>query len=855
MNFLLNNNPGNVKLRIIIPLIFLLLAVSSAFAQQVEIVAHNIPLNKILIGLRDKYKLQFSFNDQLLSKYNLSINKNCASPEDAVQSLINGLPLIYRKQGDTFLILPEEKKVSPHDFLLFGQIVETKSNEPLPFSYILVDDRVAVSDLKGSFSYQSSRDSLFHIKVSHLGYYILDTVLVAGINHRISLTPSYIGLHEIVIEGKSPDRSTQIGNRAGVMQINHQIARYLPGNDDNSVFTVLRLMPGILASSEQSNGLVIWGSYEGHSEILFDGFTIWGLKSFNDDIDAVNPLIAKEIEVFKGGFDATFGDRVGGIVRIAGKSGSMVKPSFSLNVNNVTMNGMIEVPLWKNSSLLMSFRQTYYNLYDGKNVLPAKNNNSGTTVNTSIPNIDYTVFPDYNYRDANVKFTSENDKGDLFYLSMLGGQDRFKYTINQPGILRDLYKINAEDNNQYGASAFYGSTWRNGNITNFSTSWSSLQTDLSDILKIVRHNNSVISKRDDQTYNQISELSARADNFISLSKSHLIETGGGFEVNDVELKADSSGINQTNIKSQVPRINGYLQDHVTLPGEVDFKFGLRADIPFNLHKVYIQPRISTSIKITDFVKLNAALGIYNQFISKSSVVDEQGNYRYIWTACDNKDVPVLQALHLVVGSSYHHNDLTFSFEAYFKHTDGLTRFVKKNQILKSLIYKGEGRSAGLDFLVKKDFNGHSAWISYTLSKTEEKFDYTDGRFLLSRFDRYRPAPQDQRHELKAAVIFNVKPFSFSANYVFGSGFTLNNGTILKPVYIDPDYNRLDVAVNYRFNIGKVAGETGISVLNLFDSQNIRYTNFEKVPVDQSTTLNIYSEAVPFSPRVSLRLYY
>ena len=544
------------------------------FSQQVEIVTHKMPLNKILIGLRDKYKLQFSFNDQLLSRYSLSINRKYSSPEDAIQSLINGLPLTYRKQGGIFLILPVEKKTTPSDFLLFGQIVEAKSNEPLPFSNIQVNERVVFSDQKGSFSYQGSGDSLFHIKVSHLGYYILDTVLVAGINHRLNLLPSLIGLREIVIKGKSPDRSTQIGYRAGVMRVNHQISRYLPGNDDNSVFTLLRLMPGILASSEQSNGLIIWGSYEGHSQILFDGFTIWGLKSFNDDIDAVNPLVAKDIEVYKGGYDATLGDRVGGIVRIAGKSGSMVKPSFSLNVNNVTLNGMVEVPMWKNSSLLLSFRQTYYNLYDGKNILPSNNNNVVTTAGNSRPHIDYTVFPDYNYRDANVKFTTHSDKGELFYISLLGGEDRFKYTINQSATRNSLIRNNAENNNQYGASAFYGRSWRNGNITNITTSWSSLGSDLSDMQQIVRPNNTIILRHNYYTRNYISEVTGKVDNFISLSKSHLLETGIGFAMNNVGLRADSSGINQTNLKNQVSRVNGYLQDHVTLPGAVDVKIGV-----------------------------------------------------------------------------------------------------------------------------------------------------------------------------------------------------------------------------------------------------------------------------------------
>ena len=133
-----------------------------------------------------------------------------------------------------------------------------------------------------------------------------------------------------------------------------------------------------------------------------------------------------------------------------------------------------------------------------------------------------------------------------------------------------------------------------------------------------------------------------------------------------------------------------------------------------------------------------------------------------------------------------------------------------------------------------------------MSKTEEKFPY----FLKNEWER---SPQDQRHELKGAVLVNIKPFCLSANYVFGSGFPLNAGTILRPKYFEPEYNRLDVAAIYRFHIKKVMGETGISIMNVFNTQNIRYSNFEKVPLDQTNTVNIYSEAVPFTPRLTLKL--
>ena len=820
----------------------------SCFSQQVEIVAHNTPLNKILIGLRSKYQLQFSFNDLLLSHYKLSINHLWDTPDEAIRSLINNLPLSYRKQGDIYMILPKVREVTKVNYLLFGQVSEARSNEPLPYSQLFVDGRVLISDLKGSFSYQSNGDSIFHIKVSHLGYFILDTVVIAGYHHQLNLIPSFIGLHEIVIKNRSLDKATHIGNRAGVIKVNHQIAKYLPGSGDNSVFTLLRLMPGILAASEQSNGLIIWGSYEGHSQVLFDGFTLWGLKSFNDDIDAVNPLIAKEIEVFKGGYDASYGGRIGGIVNISGKTGSMVKPSFSLNINNVTVNGMAEVPLWKNSSLVMSFRQTYYNLYKGKDTYPANNENAILPGDTKAAKIDYTVLPDYNYRDANLRFTTRNDKGALFNLSLLGGEDRFRYTITPYSAYNGLFKIDAENNYQFGASAFYGRTWKNGNISNLTASWSSLETELSNIQSIQRQLNVFDQIVNNQIFNKMAEFSGKVDNFIRLSQSHKLETGFGFDRNEVGLRTDSAGFNQTDLKTQVTRINGYVQDHVTLPGEIELKFGIRTDFPFSLNRVYIQPRISSSIKLSEFVRLNAAWGIYNQFISKSSVIDNQGNYRYIWTSCDNVQIPVLKATHYVIGSSYHKNDYTVSLEAYYKNSDGLTRFINANQNYKDLIYKGNGRSYGLDFFIRRDFGEHSAWISYTLSKTEEKFSYFPRNEFL-------PAPQDQRHELKLAGLFNVKPFNFSAIYVYGTGFPLYTGAVLNSSYTSTSYHRMDIAVNYRFNVGKVLCESGVSVLNLFNTKNIRYSNFERVPVNQSATLNIYSQAVPFSPRISLRLFY
>ncbi len=807
-----------------------------------------MPLNKVFVELRDAYHLKFSYNDVLLSEYKVTLTNNFTNSDDAILSLIKDFPLNCIKRGDIYIIIPEKKVTGSKIFHLSGQVVESNTGESLPYAQLIIGDRAMNADLNGNFSCSASNDSIFPVKIACLGHYVMDTIVPAGNNYRFKLLPSFIGLKELVVKGQAIDKTTLIGDQPGVMKLNNQVARYLPGNDDNSVFNLLRLMPGILASSEQSNGLIIWGSYEGFSQILFDGFTIWGFKSFNDDINTVNPLITKDMEVLKGGYDASYGDRVGGIVRISGKQGNETKPSVTLNLNNVTMNGMVETPLWHNSSVILSFRQTYYNLFKNKDVLAIQPETTliqprGRGINQLI---DYTVFPDYNFHDANFKFTTKNDRGRLFYISLLGGEDQFKYTINQTLVRNDLFRIKKENNTQTGASMFFENIWKNGNSSDITATWSGLQTDLTDIQKLYRKNGTELLSTDETTSNIIKEYSARLDNRISVNPSNRIETGGGFIIDEIGLKADSSGINKTLMKEESRRFNAYILDHLSPAKKINFTFGLRGDYPVHLQKVYLQPRVSASFGITDAVKLNLAWGRYNQFIARSSVLDNFGNYRYIWTNADNKDIPVLSAEHWVAGSSFKRNNLTVSIESYYKKTNGLTRFVNISQNIENTVFQGEGRSYGVDLFIKKDYRGHSAWISYSLSKTEEKFPY----FLK---DEYMRAPQDQRHELKAAVLLNIKPFVLSANYIFGSGFPINTGTILNPEIFEPDYNRLDLAVILRFHLRNLMGETGISLLNVFDSKNIRYSNFEKVPLDQINTINIYSEAVPFSPRVTLKL--
>jgi hypothetical protein len=163
------------------------------------------------------------------------------------------------------------------------------------------------------------------------------------------------------------------------------------------------------------------------------------------------------------------------------------------------------------------------------------------------------------------------------------------------------------------------------------------------------------------------------------------------------------------------------------------------------------------------------------------------------------------------------------------------------------IFIGQSRTYGADLMIKKDFGKHSAWISYTLCRTEELFDYFQS-------DEYRRAPQDQLHEIKLALLLNFDPFFFSSDYVYGSGFPYATEQQLAD-QTDLTYSRWDASFIYKFLDRKVKAEIGLSVLNLLNTQNIKYETFEQIPANQVNAVNIYSEAIPITPTLYLKITY
>jgi hypothetical protein len=346
--------------------------------------------------------------------------------------------------------------------------------------------------------------------------------------------------------------------------------------------------------------------------------------------------------------------------------------------------------------------------------------------------------------------------------------------------------------------------------------------------------------------NNVDEIAFNVEHKIPLVKGHNLVFGGGAINNNVRLSRKSLNNEIIDLNTQSPRLVSYVQDELPIAKFMELKSGLRVIYSTELEKWFAEPRISTSIRLSESVKFNASWGLYNQFMAKTSVVDSSYNFSYFWTNSDGDNIPVLSAQHWVAGFAVNKNGFTFSTEAYHKTTAGLTRFFNGSRQLEQGFYEGDAKSYGLDFYLKKEYKRHLAWISYTLSKTEEHFPFYFR-------DYYKLAPHHQTHELKLAGIFNYKSFYLSANYVYGSGFERYNFETEEGLKLNQDYKRLDAALVYKFRPGKVKAELGVSILNVLNANNIKYSNLSRSTVDEINLVGVYGEAVPFTPTLFLKI--
>ncbi len=789
------------------------------WAQDLRLVAVNQPLNVVLNTLN----LEISYDDKALSAYTVNVSQSFKNPVDALYFLLKDKPFKVEKLDDVFIILPLPE-IKALDLPLSSQadakkrvlkafLYDKYSGEPLPYAHIWFREGLISSDERGYFSIVYSDDVPFSIQISYLGYNALDTVVNTG-NHKFYLKPEIHELNEILVQPSSKSMMMQSGEVAGEIRSNHQASQHLPGNPDNSVFTALRMMPGVRASGEPSEEVIVWGSQLGESQLVFDGYTLFGMKNFNDHISSVNPFLVKDIRLMKGAFDVSQNSRTGAIVEIIGHKGNMTSPEVKLNLSNYTGNIFVSMPVRKKSSLSVAYRQTYYNLYDPERYKLSEN---GSKMGREAVYIK----PHYSFKDINVRYVGQvSDKSD-YYVSLYGADDRFQFSVEQ----NNSYDFDAsEKNRQYAGSIGYNRRWYNGSSARITASFSQFNSGVDNLTAF-----EIGRLQFNRTVNTIREMSVKMEGDFNVRKNLKTVLGMEWQRYNSEINVNMKVLNKPSV---------FVNNKIML-GKLNLKAGLRADFPISISP-YIQPRLSAQFRATDEWMLTASWGLYAQYISRSPYLSA-GDMQIFWNVNDST---ALKASHTTTSIAYSKKGYLFSVEGYYKHLKNGRYFLDNN------IFTSSNTISGLDIFAKKVFDEHSLFASWSLVNVKVPVSETG-------------------QEIKFGGIAALNPFFLSFSYVSGNGFSnISNGGHMHRENSDNDeeavhverhssdnkenYKRLDLALTYRLQQPKYRIQTGVSLINVMNSKNVKY-NYRLS--DANSITNVYTKATPFTPMLFFELFF
>lgn len=837
----------------------------SVFSQQAKFTFTGTSLAQALIEISKEQDIRISFDSGQLEKIKVHKTVSGNSSNDLLRAVLEGSNYAFDFKFDTYLIFKKtdsEKSQPVKEKTFSGIVFDKKTGERLPnASLFLLDKNLSVSTtVEGTFSIRLADSASNLLRVKYLGYYLLDTIInpvytATFLNFGLNAKSENIATVDVL--GKKLEM-VDFGKDAGHLTINPTKFADLPNYGETDIFRALQLVPGI-SSFENSSQLNIRGSSADQNLVIFDGFTLYNLDHFFGLFSALNPNVIKDIQVYRGGFDSRYGERVSGIVDITGKTGNQQKPEFYGGINLISGNITAEIPVNKKLTLVAAGRRAYSDVYTSWFADALLSDKFGQNQRFPDPNAN-AITPEFYFGDFNLKMTFAPNQQENFSFSYYGAKDY----LNSSNVNTNVRgEMNTEDTNEwgnYGFGAAWKKQWNAKSFTNLQIGHSGYFNDY--------YNNSVFTPSNPTTnpqgnLNEITnESNDLSDFFVSfqnkyfLNQNHLLEFGLNGKYNEFSYYKDATrDFVYDNLKSSAFLYSLYFQDKINAGKNITLKPGLRSNFYGKTGKIYIEPRFSANYRIHAGLLFKLSVGRYYQYLSKSATEQSFGYNRDFWILADGAQNPVISSNHFIAGTSYETKHLLFDVEVYYKNVAGLQEYLffqnpegHSNPIPGSVpgtnpglsqFISGKGKATGIDFLAKYENTNFSSWLAYSLSKASRRFrEINNGAEI--------PALFDQTHEIKWTNMYALRKWNFSAVSIYTTGkpyiqsSTKEDDFSTTRVYSRlPDYFRTDISANYNFNIKNVNIKPGVSVLNAFNTKNyldiyVRQFNFENNQFSETT---------------------
>ncbi|SNZ00484.1 TonB-dependent receptor [Flagellimonas pacifica] len=737
----------------------------------------------------------------------------------------------------------EDKNSAKRFAILTGYAINTKTQRPISDLALLIKGtgKGTTTNAQGFYTIQVPL-GIHQIEVSALGIQGEQKKIIVYGDGQLDfeLAESFEVLDEVVVEGNRNRNVEQtIG---GVLQIEVKEIKTIPlvlGERD--IFKVATTLPGVTTAGEGAAGFNVRGGKTDQNLILLDYAVLYNPSHFFGLFSAINPFTSNNVNIYKGNIPAEHGGRLSSVFDIHTKDGNDQKFSGEASIGPVTGNLTLETPVIKDkSSLLVGGRATYSNW-----ILRSLKEESLKDSEASF----FDVIAKYNH-----KINNNNDVKVMGYYS----KDAFNITrdsvysySNRSFSLQWNHKFN---DNSKGALIFANSQYKfDINFDANSVNDFDLKYNIEESLFKFKMKYLVGA-----THNFDYGFSGK----LYQVKPGSIEPLRNESVVDPIFLPREKGLETAVFISDDFKINEKLSINA------GFRYSLYAALGKSSQRIYEddEPKNENTLIETKVFDDNEVIKTYGgaearlsarYFLTPSLSVKASYNntYQYVHTLSNNTtasptdtwklsdiNIKPQRADQFALGFHKNVNDGEYelSIESYYKKFNNILDYktgadLLLNEAIETTVLQGQGKSYGVELLMRKNNGRLNGWLGYTYSRSLIKFDGTfeeerinGGQFFSSNFDK--------PHDLSLVTNYKFnRRFSLSANFVYQTGrpvtYPIGNYVYEGKEYTFysdrnkfriPDYYRLDVSFNIEGNhkIKKFAHSFwNISIYNVLGRNN------------------------------------
>ena len=870
--------------QVYIIIILSLLFIGTSNAQTYSLTFNETTLSQALIQTSKQFGIKVAFDAEKLSSVTIDREVSADSPDEFIKELLAGSGFEFKFRYDRYLIVEKEAVISNTEAKcqIVGSVSDKENGEHLPYaSVILYNNHLLTSASEsGSFCIKDVSSNPVHLMVSYIGYIPVDTTIIWNdplLNIGIELRRRTKLLDTIFVNGNSIEMVELRNDVDFATTIDPARLIDLPVFAETDIFRSLQLLPGI-SYSENSSGLNIRGGTSDQNLVLFDGQTLYNLSHFYGAISAINPNVVKDLQVYKGGYDSRFGERVSGIIDITGKSGNQVKPTVYGDLNLLDGNITAEIPVTRRLTLIAAVRRSYSDIYatEFSNDLFKRNISSMRGDSSSLVN---QTKPSFNFYDYNAKLTYRINNLESFAVSIYGGKDHFYNSYGRDSRRFNIYSTDSNTWSNYGISATWIRQWNESFHSNLQMGTSGYSNDYSNTTSI-DHTGSgnnfprflpdTVNIFNTYNQNQLSDIYISLRNNYKLTNRNEFNFGLLLRNNNIYYHKDADRIYiYDNTKQSALTSTFYIQDRISLSDKLTIKPGFRFSYFTGAQKFFLEPRFSVNYKFSDIVSVRMATGRYFQVISQVLAQQETGYTKNFWVLADDSLHPEISSDHFIAGLTLVHGRFLFDAEAYFKTFNGIQEYIFISQYLKnsdfsdyfpgkdgefnsfsppSYYITGKGKSYGIDLLLRYKSRIYTSWVSFSIGRSLQLFPQINNGQVI-------PSTADQPYNVSWTNMVTLGKWNLGSTTLFSSGkpyidFSQSSSYYpIERIYKRlPDYFRSDVSVNYNFSILKARFKTGATVYNIFNTQNYydinnRKFDFENNSFSETTLIRSQSLSV------------